>query len=388
MDAAIEGHLAAGRHARAFDLIVPEFRNRVFRLAFSILKDRAAAEDAAQETFVRVWKALPGFDGRAALGTWIYAITRNTCLMELRKRRPTVSFDDPDSLEAQHAAASIATGPAGDPERDNLLRLLEQLPANQQQAVRLVLSRRPFLRRRGRGARHAARDGQEPAVPGPQAPDGACPARGGQGRMNQYSHDYALSLGPCAGYEFDLVERSEGALDPVRAPLVEQHLERCSRCRAYADALAQLDTALASVLPRPQLTAGFRRAARCANCGAAEAAQPQRGRRGCRAGTRATAAGTRARSRLAHPAQCGRARIHRRRSGVRPGFVRAGHAAVAGPRPCWPQRVDDVLDPAGLRVRGERRPVRGPAWRSGLPRGLRPVTRCGLRRWSCRHRPR
>ena len=106
MDAAIEGHLAAGRHARAFDLIVPEFRNRVFRLAFSILKDRAAAEDAAQETLVRVWKALPGFDGRAALGTWIYAITRNTCLMELRKRRPTVSFDDPDSTEAQHAATS------------------------------------------------------------------------------------------------------------------------------------------------------------------------------------------------------------------------------------------------------------------------------------------
>ena len=65
MDAAIEGHLAAGRHARAFDLIVPEFRNRVFRLAFSILKDRTAAEDAAQESLVRVWKALPGFDGRA-----------------------------------------------------------------------------------------------------------------------------------------------------------------------------------------------------------------------------------------------------------------------------------------------------------------------------------
>jgi RNA polymerase sigma-70 factor (ECF subfamily) len=137
MGTAIEGHLAAGRHARAFDLIVPEYRDRVFRLAYSILKNRAAAEDAAQETLVRVWKALPGFDGRAQLGTWIYAITRNTCLMELRKRKPTVSFDDPDSREAQAAAASIATGPAGDPEHDNLLRLVETLPANQQQAVRL-----------------------------------------------------------------------------------------------------------------------------------------------------------------------------------------------------------------------------------------------------------
>jgi RNA polymerase sigma-70 factor (ECF subfamily) len=137
MDAGIEEHLAAGRHARAFDLVVPAFRDRVFRLAYSILKDRAAAEDAAQETFVRVWKALPGFDGRAQLGTWIYAITRNTCLMELRRRRPTVSFDDPDSAEAQHAAAAIATGPAEDPERENLLRLVDALPHNQQEAVRL-----------------------------------------------------------------------------------------------------------------------------------------------------------------------------------------------------------------------------------------------------------
>jgi RNA polymerase sigma-70 factor (ECF subfamily) len=137
MDGGIEQHLAEGRHARAFDLVVPAYKDRVFRLAYSILKDRAAAEDAAQETFVRVWKALPGFDGRAALGTWIYAITRNTCLMELRRRRPTVSFDDPDSTEAQHAAASVATGPAEDPERDNLLRLLESLPHNQQEAVRL-----------------------------------------------------------------------------------------------------------------------------------------------------------------------------------------------------------------------------------------------------------
>lgn len=137
MDAGIEDLLAAGHHARAFDLVVPAYKDRVFRLAWSILRDRAAAEDATQETLVRVWKALPGFDGRAALGTWIYAITRNTCLMELRRRRPTVSFDDPDSAEAQHAAASVATGPAEDPERDNLLRLVGQLPANQQDAVRL-----------------------------------------------------------------------------------------------------------------------------------------------------------------------------------------------------------------------------------------------------------
>jgi RNA polymerase sigma-70 factor (ECF subfamily) len=137
MDGGIADHLAAGRHARAFDLVVPAYKDRVFRLAYAMLRNRAAAEDATQETLVRVWKALPGFDGRAALGTWIFAIARNTCLMELRRRRPTVSLDDPDSTEAQHAAASIATGPAGDPERDNLLKLVATLPRNQQEAVRL-----------------------------------------------------------------------------------------------------------------------------------------------------------------------------------------------------------------------------------------------------------
>jgi RNA polymerase sigma-70 factor (ECF subfamily) len=137
MDREIGQHLAAGRHDRAFDLIVAGYRDRVFRLALSILRERTAAEDAAQETFVRVWKALPRFDGRAALGTWIYAITRNTCLMDLRKRRPTVSLDDPDSPDAQHAAVAAASGPAQDPERGNLLRLVAQLPRNQQEAVRL-----------------------------------------------------------------------------------------------------------------------------------------------------------------------------------------------------------------------------------------------------------
>ena len=57
--------------------------------------------------------------------------------MELRRRRPSVSFDDPDSEEARQAVERTATAPADDPERDNLLRLVEQLPRSQQEAVRL-----------------------------------------------------------------------------------------------------------------------------------------------------------------------------------------------------------------------------------------------------------
>lgn len=75
--------------------------------------------------------------------------------------------------------------------------------------------------------------------------------------MNQHNHDYALALGPCEAHEFELVERSEGTLEPAQAAALEQHLARCSRCRAYAQALAELDASLASLLPRPELGADF-----------------------------------------------------------------------------------------------------------------------------------
>jgi anti-sigma factor RsiW len=75
--------------------------------------------------------------------------------------------------------------------------------------------------------------------------------------MNQSIHEHALSLGPCAEHEFDLVEQSEGALAPDAAALLQQHLAHCARCRAYAAELAQLDATLASALPRPELSPDF-----------------------------------------------------------------------------------------------------------------------------------
>jgi anti-sigma factor RsiW len=75
--------------------------------------------------------------------------------------------------------------------------------------------------------------------------------------MNQSSQEHALSLGPCADYEFDLFEHGEGALAPGPAARLQQHLARCARCRAHAAALAGLDTSLASLLPRPALSPAF-----------------------------------------------------------------------------------------------------------------------------------
>jgi anti-sigma factor RsiW len=71
------------------------------------------------------------------------------------------------------------------------------------------------------------------------------------------SNEIALALGPCADFEFDLVELREGSLEPGRAGTVRHHMAQCARCRAYAATLDDLDAALAAALPRPALSSEF-----------------------------------------------------------------------------------------------------------------------------------
>jgi RNA polymerase sigma-70 factor (ECF subfamily) len=111
-DEAVIPLVQAGREPEAFERLVPEYRRRVFGLAFSILRDRSAAEDLAQEVFVKLRRALPRYDGRARLSTWIYAITRNAAVSALRTRRRTLSMSDRAVREEAEGIAA-APGPAG-----------------------------------------------------------------------------------------------------------------------------------------------------------------------------------------------------------------------------------------------------------------------------------
>jgi RNA polymerase sigma-70 factor, ECF subfamily len=140
-DEAIIQLAQAGREQEAFERLVPAYRRRVFGLAYSILRDRAAAEDLAQEVFVKLWQALPRYDGRAQLSTWIYAITRNAAISALRARRRSVSLSDRSVLEE---AEGIAAAPAGGPDEAALRRGIGDLPAAQRQAITLYyLDERP-----------------------------------------------------------------------------------------------------------------------------------------------------------------------------------------------------------------------------------------------------
>jgi RNA polymerase sigma-70 factor (ECF subfamily) len=126
----------AGRRDEAIALLLPAFRRKVFGLAYSFLRDREAAEDVTQEVFIKVWRALPGFDGRASMSTWIYAIARNASVSALRARRPQSSLSDPQVMAA---AESVNPVPSADAivERGAILRLVDQLPAKQRQVIML-----------------------------------------------------------------------------------------------------------------------------------------------------------------------------------------------------------------------------------------------------------
>ena len=92
----------------AFNTIVATYKDYVFRLAFAKLENKEDAEDATQETFIRVWFGIGKFRGDSSLKTWITTIAMNVCLTVLltRKRRGWRMFvpSNEVDLEMLHAA--------------------------------------------------------------------------------------------------------------------------------------------------------------------------------------------------------------------------------------------------------------------------------------------
>jgi RNA polymerase sigma-70 factor (ECF subfamily) len=71
--------------------LMEDHSDAVFRLALSIVRDRALAEDVTQETMVKAWLALPTFRGESSLRSWVMRIGHNTAISMLRSRRALVS---------------------------------------------------------------------------------------------------------------------------------------------------------------------------------------------------------------------------------------------------------------------------------------------------------
>jgi RNA polymerase sigma-70 factor (ECF subfamily) len=82
---------------RAFEALYDRFKDYVYRTAFFITRNGNEAEDATQEAFLDVLRALPNYrvDGPARFETWLYRVTVNRCRSRMRRKRlPSAEWDD------------------------------------------------------------------------------------------------------------------------------------------------------------------------------------------------------------------------------------------------------------------------------------------------------
>ena len=138
-DEDIQRQLAARNYRDAFEQLLERYKEKVFRLCVSMMRNESHAEDMAQEIFVRIWKALPGFQGQASLSTWIYAISRNRCLTDLRKQshRPTISLDEPGGEAALEHFEAADTDPLATGADLDIEWMLNQLSEKYRPAITL-----------------------------------------------------------------------------------------------------------------------------------------------------------------------------------------------------------------------------------------------------------
>ncbi|NLV21550.1 MAG: sigma-70 family RNA polymerase sigma factor [Syntrophomonadaceae bacterium] len=101
----------------AFEELVKTYQNKVYMLAYRYMGNEDDANDMAQEAFIKAYRSLRSFKGDASFGTWIYRITTNVCLDELRRRKRKIvplSLDEPlatldgDDIEREISDQSMA----------------------------------------------------------------------------------------------------------------------------------------------------------------------------------------------------------------------------------------------------------------------------------------
>lgn len=88
---------AQGGDLPAFETLVRAHTPAVFAHAVRFFGDANAADDVVQEVWIKVYRSLDSFDGRSRFTTWLYRVTRNTCLDQVRQGKrlpvPTESFE-------------------------------------------------------------------------------------------------------------------------------------------------------------------------------------------------------------------------------------------------------------------------------------------------------
>ncbi len=97
--------LSIGGDRDSFDQLVQRWERQIFALAYRTLGREDDARDVCQETFLRAYRALPGFKGEAKFSSWIYRIAVNLCRDWMRKQRRSPVVQVPEGMDLADLAA-------------------------------------------------------------------------------------------------------------------------------------------------------------------------------------------------------------------------------------------------------------------------------------------
>ena len=96
-----------GGDVDSFNQLILRWERPIYALAYRVLGREEDARDVCQDTFLRAYRALPGFKGEAKFSSWLYRIALNLCRDWIRRQRRAPVSQMPEDLDALEASAAI-----------------------------------------------------------------------------------------------------------------------------------------------------------------------------------------------------------------------------------------------------------------------------------------
>src|SRR5512147_3342939 len=96
-----------GGDLESFNQLILRWERPIYALAYRVIGREEDARDVCQDTFLRAYRALPGFKGQAKFSSWLYRIALNLCRDWIRRQRRTPVVPAPDGVELAELDASV-----------------------------------------------------------------------------------------------------------------------------------------------------------------------------------------------------------------------------------------------------------------------------------------
>lgn len=107
---------------QAFEALILQHEKIVYNVALRMMNHSEDAKDISQEVFLKAYKSIGQFDERAMFSTWLYRITTNTCIDELRRRKGKQSFSLEEEMENEEGSMQRQIADEGETPEESLLR--------------------------------------------------------------------------------------------------------------------------------------------------------------------------------------------------------------------------------------------------------------------------